>query len=261
MAKTFKNIYKIIALLLATQIAVSSVMAQDNVDFNITIGDDEDDVIEIVFHDTGFDLFKYHGKSYLDIRSASSRLETGNVTFSMELYEQHREAENVYYEFFGWFNDSTDVLWNFIFSYSNHMANISYEHNGSAVNLTNNVVIQDNVITIILPLTYFQNATTFDFYAQAAERNPIGTRNNYFDTTEPVDVIAVEAINWYYVGVGMLILITITYAFFKIRKALYAPNKKGMKEGVRCLHCGSITEKDLGFCHRCGKDFERRKGK
>ena len=232
-----------------------SVFAQENIDFNITIGDDENDVVEIVFSDDGFDLFKYSGKSYLDIKTAMSRLSDENITFTMELYKPYRDAENVYYEFFGWHNDSVD-LWNYIISYSNHIANISYENNGTVIDITDRTIAQESIITFNIPVSYFLNATTFDFYAQAAERNPIGTRNNYFDTTEPIEMIAQEPIQWWLAGLGMLILFLIASIFFMFKRRGLKIKKKIDIGAKKCLNCGEYIRNEEKFCISCGKDFD-----
>jgi hypothetical protein len=220
------------------------------VNYNVTHGDDKDDVVLMIIKTEEIDTLEDVGKSYLDIKTAKSVLEGDNVNFTLELWEPFRDEMNIRYEFQGWYLNKSEPLsmFDYVISYSNGMTNITFG-NETSIDGTDYTRAQGKLISVTVPMMFFQNATNFNFLAQTVEQNP-GEDRAYIDSTEPLGPITEDPTSWELILV-FLIVVGVFGLFLLVK---YRRKRKPDKNG--CPHCGAAFDEEQDFCYSCGMDLK-----
>jgi hypothetical protein len=224
--------------------------AQNDVDFNVIHNDPKNDVIYMIFTDSGIQSRHSDDKPHLDIKTAQTHYEDDGINFTMVLYNELKNQQDVRYEFQGWYNDSPMMfsMFNYFLSYSNGMTNISFD-NGTVIDVSNYTHVFEKSFSVVLPSSFFLGATRFGFLAQSVEFDS-GTQINYMDSTEPIEVLAEDRsaqISWF------VLLIFIT--FFFVLYIIFIKKKTRTKSftGDRCPKCKVPIEEKQEFCFSCGE--------
>lgn len=244
--------------------------------FRYSIEDKEDDVVYLSFKlpdmeaevteetdiiDSGY----VEGKDHLDIRSARSYSFGDLVSLELQMFDDIVDDENTRYEFQGWYNDDPGLYlkFNFILSYSNGSANITYD-GWNYTNVSQFSSIIGSLWKLNLPKSFFPDAKLFGFMVWVAEVDP-ETGINYIDSSEPIEGFAEEdeaqrskdelvSNFWPYIVIALGIGLFVGFIFWR-RGNLKNRNPILDKVGGEgsCPKCGDKVRKEYDFCIRCGE--------
>ncbi len=239
----------VIVIILMIILSMNAI-AQNEANFNVIYNDPKNDVIYMIFTDSGIESRHCDDRPYLDIKTAQTQFQNDKINFTMMLHSKLKNHRNVRYEFQGWYNDSPMILskFNYFLSYSNGMTNISFD-NGSLIDVTNYTIVLEKSFSVALPSNFFMETTQFGFLAQSVEYDS-EKQISYIDSTEPVEAIAEDRptqIPWY--------VLLMFIAFFFVLYMIFIKKKSRTRSyvGERCPKCKAPVEKKQEFCFSCGE--------
>lgn len=222
------------------------------VNYTVTHHDPYDDVIFLTVDlHAGLLSGEVHGRPHMDIKTAHTRLENATLLFILVVYGEIRERPYLRYEFQGFYNGNATLfgIFDFMISHSNASTYLTYTE-AERLDLTNSTQVTGGTLLITCPLSYFPNATTFDYLAQCVEYDPVANLSYFDSTVDTAPLAHPMAVDYLpYFGLAVLGLLGFVLVFYgKKRRWLALVSKK-----ARCPSCGAVLDPRLEFCVACGE--------